>query len=119
MNGITILSERQIEIFGLNGTVLWITVPFCAAIAIFFTILYGVNEYYEWQAIVLFTFMSAILGAMIGFLIGVALSEVIPKGFETVYDVLIDESVSMTEFYERYEIIDQRGRIFTIKELTK
>lgn len=30
MNGIIVLAERQIEVFGLNGTVLWITIPICA-----------------------------------------------------------------------------------------
>lgn len=35
---------------------------------------------------------------------------------KTVYKVTIDESVSMVEFYERYEIIDQDGLIFTVYE---
>ena len=40
----------------------------------------------------------------------------IPTSHETVYEVIIDDSVSMTEFIEQYEIVDQRGEIFTIKE---
>lgn len=32
------------------------------------------------------------------------------------YEVMIDESVSMTEFYERYDVIDQREKIYKIKE---
>lgn len=35
---------------------------------------------------------------------------------ETQYQVLIDESVSMSDFFERYEIIEQEGKIYTIKE---
>ena len=31
----------------------------------------------------------------------------------------ISESVSMTEFYEQYEIIDVDGKIYTIKEKNK
>lgn len=118
MNGITVLAERQIEVFGLNSTVLWITIPVCALIATCFAVWCGINEFYDWQAIVFIALLAAILGATIGFLIGAGLSEVIPKGYETVYDVLIDESVSMTEFYGKYEIIDQQGQIFTIKEKT-
>ncbi len=38
-----------------------------------------------------------------------------PTG-EYQYECLIDESVSMTEFYERYDVIDQRGEIYKIKE---
>lgn len=33
-----------------------------------------------------------------------------------VYQVTIDNSVSMTEFYEMYEIIEVNGKIYTIKE---
>ena len=32
------------------------------------------------------------------------------------YKVIIDDNVNLLEFYERYEIIDQEGRIFTIRE---
>ena len=35
---------------------------------------------------------------------------------ETRYQVLIDESVSMTEFFEKYEIVEQEGKIYTVKE---
>lgn len=32
------------------------------------------------------------------------------------YKVTIDESVSMTEFMDKYDIIDQEGKIYTVKE---
>ena len=32
------------------------------------------------------------------------------------YKVAIDESVSLVEFYDKYEILDQEGKIYTIKE---
>jgi hypothetical protein len=32
------------------------------------------------------------------------------------YQVTINESVSMTEFHEKYEIIEVQGKIYTIKE---
>lgn len=32
------------------------------------------------------------------------------------YMVLIDNSVSMTEFYDKYEILEVQGKIFTITE---
>jgi hypothetical protein len=35
---------------------------------------------------------------------------------ETQYQVIIDESVSMSEFFEKYEIIEQEGKIYTVKE---
>lgn len=38
---------------------------------------------------------------------------------ETVYKVIVDDSVPMNEFYSRYEIIDQEGLIYEVKEKTK
>lgn len=32
------------------------------------------------------------------------------------YKVIIDDSVSMTEFMDKYEILDQEGRIYTVRE---
>ena len=37
---------------------------------------------------------------------------------ETVYQVMIDEDVSLTEFYKDYEILERNGLIYTIKERT-
>ena len=37
-----------------------------------------------------------------------------PTG-EYKYKVTIDDTVSLNEFYEKYEIIDQEGKIYTIK----
>ena len=32
------------------------------------------------------------------------------------YSVIIDDSVTMTEFYDKYEVLDIQGKIFTITE---
>lgn len=34
----------------------------------------------------------------------------------TEYKVTIDDSVSMNEFLDKYEILDQEGKIYTVKE---
>lgn len=39
-----------------------------------------------------------------------------PTEYETHYEVTISEDVSMIEFLEKYEVIDQRGKIFVVKE---
>ena len=39
------------------------------------------------------------------------------KDYEyTEYKVTIDDSVSMNEFLDKYEILDQEGKIYTVKE---
>ena len=37
---------------------------------------------------------------------------------ETHYQVTFDDDTPINEIYEKYEVIDQQGRIFTIKEKT-
>lgn len=54
-------------------------------------------------------------------IIGIALSIVcgcrIPEDkYETHYQVTVDNSVSMNEFQNKYEIIEVEGKIYTVKE---
>lgn len=39
-----------------------------------------------------------------------------PTGYYNTYKVTIEENVSLVEFNEKYEILDQEGDIYTIKE---
>lgn len=39
-----------------------------------------------------------------------------PTAYETRYKVVIDDSVLMQEFNEHYEIIEQEGKIYTVRE---
>lgn len=67
-------------------------------------------------------------GAVIGFLVGLVFSTITgsifgfafqdPPVTETTmqYEVIIDDSVSLTEFYEHYNVIEQRGKIFVVEE---
>ena len=35
----------------------------------------------------------------------------------TKYEVIIDDSVSMSEFMNTYEVLEQRGQIYVVKEI--
>ena len=50
------------------------------------------------------------------FAIGLAIGAFGPREQITRYQVLIDSSVSFTEFNDRYKIITQDGAIYTIQE---
>lgn len=39
-----------------------------------------------------------------------------PTAYETHYKVTVDDNVSMNEFNEKYEIVSQEGKIYTIRE---
>ena len=68
---------------------------------------------------------SIISGLVIGFLVG-AIAFMITAGismkpteFIDTYKVTISDDIKLNEFYERYEILEQEGKIFTIKEKTE
>ena len=68
---------------------------------------------------------SIIAGLLIGSLIG-AMAFLITAGvsmkpteFIDTYKVIISDDIKLNEFYERYEILEQEGKIFTIKEKTE
>jgi hypothetical protein len=63
-------------------------------------------------------FIISMIGlvAIIGiWLAGMIIAE--PVGYK--YEVLIDEEVNLVEFYEKYEILEVEGKIYTIKERDK
>ena len=58
--------------------------------------------------------MGFILGAAVGFLVGTTTCT--PAEYETKYKIIISDEVKFTEFLDKYEILDQEGKIYTVKE---
>lgn len=56
-------------------------------------------------------------GILLCLLIGVLVdvNYEIPTG-KYEYKVIVDDNVSMAEFYEHYEVVDQEGKIFIVRE---
>ena len=65
--------------------------------------------------------LGALLGLLIGMLAGFLASVVVGvveiKYYPT-YKVTISDEVSMNEFMDKYEILNQDGKIYTVKERT-
>ena len=60
--------------------------------------------------------VGALLGIILGiFIYAIIFEAILPKKYIK-YKVTISESVSMTEFNERYQIMDIDGKIYTIRE---
>lgn len=51
------------------------------------------------------------------FLIGIPIDAMTQIPDYTKYEVIIDDSVSMSEFMDTYEVLEQRGQIYVIKEI--
>ena len=117
MTGVEILTTEEVAIeFGMNwgmffgfgllftlgfAFLIWCALCDCQPGAVEFTI-----------SIVL----GLLIGPLFGIIIGAAENNAVPIAYETQYKVTIDESVSMVEFNEKYEIIDQEDKIYTIRE---
>ena len=64
-------------------------------------------------------FAGAIAGLIAALILSLLLTMAFGKkevGTEYHYKVTIDDSVSMNDFLDKYEILDQEGKIYTVKE---
>jgi hypothetical protein len=60
--------------------------------------------------------LGIVFGFMFGGMFGAAFG--IPVAYENQYKVTITDEVKMNDFIEKYEILDQEGKIYTVKERT-
>lgn len=103
MEGVTILAQEAVRDFDFGvfiGMFFLITMGF-------FAITIVALDIDKVSGIIAVAFISIVIGLVIGH----SANDPIPQ-----YKVMISEEVSMVEFYEKYEIIDQEDLIFTVRE---
>lgn len=115
MSGVEILATEEVvvawESWNWEGFLLTVGLGFLVAIVA--GILTGVSD--DWGlGVTVFLIIFLVGSALFGTLVGRATGD--PIEYETQYKVIIDDSVSMNEFIEKYEIIDQDGKIYTVRE---
>lgn len=108
MEGVTILSAATVAL-GLSWGVVFFVAFGAGLLACLLMTLQEEDGISTAIISVIVAIVIFILGA---FLIGVDTTEV------TEYKVIIDDSVSYVEFMEKYEVIDQEGEIYTVRERT-
>ena len=108
MEGITILNQFVVD----NAPVGWLAaVAGAVLLCVCFWAFISFIGWREYGYSIAFVILGIICSGLI--VSGVTITNTPP---ETRYQVLIDESVSMSEFFEKYEIIEQEGKIYTVKE---
>ena len=115
MAGVEILATEEVAVAwaSWNWKGFLSVVGLCFLVAIVAGILASISD--DWELGVTIFLVVFIAGsALFGTLVGCATGE--PIEYETQYKVVIDDSVSMNEFTEKYEIIDQDGKIYTVRE---
>lgn len=117
MRGIEILTSAQVATgCSFNWDACWLTTAVVLVVWVIFGVISAMEEYdYSFIPI------AVIVGVFSGFIVGPLAGGVLcttPTDYETQYKVTISEEVSMTKFLEHYEVIDQDGKIFTVREKT-
>ena len=74
-------------------------------------------KYSDWAMLPVLVFLGLFGGALCGSAVGATYST--PTKYETRYKVTISDDILMNDFLERYEIIDQEGKIYTVREINE
>lgn len=110
MNGVEILNIYEAEIDRCvnwqSPYLIWIFISLVAGVLFLGVLLYWFDG-------------EPICGIFAGFALVIPIilaTKVVEPIYETHYDVIISDEVSLTEFNEKYEIIETRGKIYEVRE---
>lgn len=114
MTGVEILAMEEVVANSIfNWLVFWVVLGVIFGIFVIIGVIISAASY-DWSNVVIGVVLGLAAGLIFGGLSGNEAS--IPVEYETQYKVIISDEVSMNEFLERYEIIDQEGKIYTVRE---
>ena len=114
MNGVEILASSEVVI---ETTFNWAAflIPFGIVVALFV----GIGFLFSWMYndkwnILIGMILGIAFGCVFGWACGLGFGN--PVAYENQYKVIISDEVHMNSFLERYEILDQEGKIYTVRE---
>ena len=109
MNGVEILSSETIYNTILPEYCVGLGLGFGVIFTMLCVICWACEKYLVSILPVLFVIVSIVIATCGGTYSKTDISHI-------EYKVTIDDSVSMNEFLDKYEILDQEGKIYTVKE---
>lgn len=117
MNGVEILAVEEVAVaFGFDWGLFILAAVLLSTLFSLVGILIATITYCE-KATAIFVTIGVFIGLALSVVLGFNSETGAPTKFETRYKVTISDEVSMVEFFERYEIIEQEGKIYTIREV--
>ena len=114
MNGVEILAINEIV---AETTFNWVAflIPFCIVVALFLGIGFLFSSMYKDKSNILIGMILGIaFGCVFGCMCGFGFGN--PVAYENQYKVIISDEVHMNDFLEKYEVLDQEGKIYTVRE---
>lgn len=114
MTGVEVLATQEVAVeHAYCWTAFWVTAGIVVALLAIVGVILSIKEY-DWTNLLACIIAGIFFGGVLGALLGTVFQT--PTAYKTQYKVLISDEVPMKEFYEKYEIIAQEGRIFTVRE---
>ena len=114
MTGVEILAIEEVATtFVFNWTSFWIAVAICMGICVGIGSIISLADG-DVVGIVILSILGVLASVMFGPVAGYA--DQTPTEYEAHYKVIITDEVSMNDFTDKYEIIDQEGKIYTVRE---
>lgn len=114
MADVEILAVQEVvTAYDFSWVAFWVTVGVIVAVLAAVGVAMSIREY-DWSNLVCCILVGVLFGALFGVLMGVVFQT--PVSYETRYKVIVSDTMPMSEFYERYEVVSQEGKIFTVRE---
>ena len=111
MEGVEILSTSEVVVgYVFNVKVYLIALVIITGLMTLASCFYGG---FHFEEVVIGLITGVVFGAIFGIFPAM---QVTPSEYETRYKVTVSDEVSMNEFLDRYEIINQEGKIYTVRE---
>ena len=119
MDGVEILAtEKVVSEYSYNASHFWIGFLAMIGLGIFISLLILFDEGFDTTGKAAGIIMTLIFLTAFAYPVGLMTKELggKPITYKTRYKVIVSDEVKMNEFYERYEVIDQEGKIYTVEE---
>lgn len=115
MKGVEILSEEVVYVFEYQSWVFWLIVGICAVIGF---VLGGTFKSGGFDFEDAFTLLIPfiLLGVIVGGIGTLATGKPTEEIEYIEQKVIVSDEVSMNEFYEKYNVIGQEGKIYTVRK---
>lgn len=114
MNGVEILTSEEVVVESVfSWSNFWIALGVFFGIFLIAGIIVSLSEC-NWLVLLISCIVGLPFSSLFGAFIGSEFGD--PAKYETQYKLTISDNVSMNEFMEKYEIIDQEGKIYTVRE---
>ena len=115
MDGVTILNTITENVSNTAVFVVLLIFSIVAIILSFIALIAVSDKFYEFNGFVIIYIITGITGISF-FIVSIVGLNTPPQEPQTLYEVTISDEVSFTEFTSKYEIIEQRGEIYVVKE---